>query len=84
MVCADRKTIIQILGSLMSRPELLNDIDKYQLEPTDFVQQMDKFIFSAIYNLYVGGAENIHTTDIDAYLSKNEIAKELMEKENGH
>ena len=84
MVCADRKTIIQILGSLMARPELLNDIDKYQLEPTDFVQQMDKFIFSAIYNLYVGGAENIHTTDIDAYLSKNEIAKELMEKENGH
>lgn len=84
MVCADRKTIIQVLGSLMSRPELLNDIDKYQLEPTDFVQQMDKFVFSAIYNLYIGGAESIHTTDIDIYLSKNEIAKNLMEKENGH
>lgn len=83
MVCADRKTIVQIMGSLMSKPELLSDIDKYQLEPTDFVQQMDKFVFSAIYNLYVGGAENIHATDIDAYLSKNDVAKNLMEKENG-
>lgn len=83
MVSVDRKTIIQILGSLMNRPELLSDIDKYQLEPTDFNQQLDKFTFSAIYNLYVGGAEKIHAVDVETYLSENEIAKNLMEKENG-
>lgn len=29
MVSVDRKTIIQILGGIMARPELLSDIDKY-------------------------------------------------------
>lgn len=83
MVSVDRKTIIQILGGIMAKPELLSDIDKYQLEPSDFSQSLDKFIFSAIYNLYVGGAEKIHAMDVDTYLMENEIAKNLIEKENG-
>jgi hypothetical protein len=33
--------------------------------------------------LYVGGAEKIHATDIDAYLGENDIAKNIMERENG-
>lgn len=83
MIVADRNTIIQVLGSLMNKPELLSDTDKYLLEPMDFSQQLDRFIFSAIYNLYVGGAEKIHTVDIDNYLNSNVLAKELIEKENG-
>lgn len=67
----------------MCRPELLSDIDKYQLEPGDFSNQLDKFIFSAIYNLYVGGAEKIHVSDIDGYLQENTLAKSLIEKNNG-
>ena len=83
MIAVDRNTVIQVLGSLMNKPELLSDTDKYLLEPTDFSQQLDRFVFSAIYNLYVGGAEKIHTVDIDNYLSSNVLAKELIEKENG-
>ena len=67
----------------MCRPELLSDVDKYQLEPTDFSQQLDKMIFSAIYNLFAGGAEKIHTIDVDTYLQTNEVAKSLLEKNNG-
>ena len=67
----------------MSRPELLSDTDKYQLEPTDFTQYLDKMVFSAIYNLYAGGAEQIHTIDIDSYLQDNEAAKSALEKNNG-
>lgn len=67
----------------MSKPELLSETDKYFLEPGDFIQQLDKFIFSAIYNLYVNGAEKIHAADIDNYLQQNSLAKQLMEKENG-
>lgn len=67
----------------MNKPDLLSDVDKYLLEPTDFSQQLDRFVFSAIYNLYVGGAERIHTVDIDNYLNSNVLAKELLEKENG-
>lgn len=67
----------------MSKPELLSETDKYFLEPDDFTQQLDKFIFSAIYNLYVNGAEKIHAVDVDNYLQQNSLAKQLMEKENG-
>ena len=67
----------------MSKPELLSETDKYFLEPGDFTQQLDKFIFSAIYNLYVNGAEKIHAADVDNYLQQNSLAKQLMEKENG-
>ena len=67
----------------MAKPDLLADVDKYQLEPTDFSQQLDKMVFSAIYNLFAGGAEKIHTVDVDTYLQHNEIAKDLLEKNNG-
>ena len=67
----------------MCRPELLSDTDKYQLEPTDFSQYMDRIVFSAIYNLYAGGAERIHTVDVDSYLQDNETTKAALEKNNG-
>lgn len=67
----------------MERPSLLNDTDKYQIEPNDFPHQLDRYIYSAIYNLYVNGAEKIHTIDIDQYLKSNNSAANLMEKENG-
>lgn len=83
IIQVDRHTIIQILGGLMNKPDLLNETDKYLLEPGDFSQQLDRFIFSAIYNLYINGAEKIHVSDIDNYLKDNSLAKSLMEKENG-
>lgn len=83
MIKTDRKIIVQILGCLMKRPQILSDIDKYQLEVSDFTNQLDKFVFSAIYNLYQGGAESIHTIDIDMYLQSNSLAKDIMQKENG-
>lgn len=36
MVKVDRKTVIQILGSLMIKPSLFDETDKYQIEPSDF------------------------------------------------
>lgn len=67
----------------MEKPTILNDTDKYQIDPSDFSHQLDRYIYSAIYNLYVNGAEKIHTIDIDQYLKNNNIAADLMEKENG-
>lgn len=83
MIIVDRRTVIQILGSLMLKPSLLNDVDKYQLMPQDFQQPLDRYTFSAIYNLYAGGAEKIHAVDIETYLQHNDVAKDLIEKENG-
>lgn len=83
MVEVDRNTIIQIFGSLMNNPNLLSDIDKYQIIPTDFSRELDKYVFSAIYNLYIGGAQNIHATDIEMYLKSNEYAYKILTESNG-
>ena len=83
MIEIDRHTVIQVLGSLMNHPDLLNETDRYNLEPTDFPKTLDRYGFSAIYNLYVDGAERIRAIDILSLLEENAIAKNLIEKENG-
>ena len=86
MIKIDRHTVIQVLGGLMNRPDFLNDIDKYRFELSDFPTSLDKFIFSAINNLYNNGdgASNIRSIDVISYLKENALAAELMEKENGN
>lgn len=74
---------MQVLGCLMQKPSILSDIDKYFIDLTDFNGQLDKFVYSAIYNLYVGGATAIATADIDNYLKDNVYATELLAKNNG-
>ena len=83
MIQVERHTIVQILGSLMKKPELLSDTDKYIFDVNEFNVPLDRFIFSAIYNLFINGAESIHAVDIDNYLQQNKYAKDLMENENG-
>lgn len=83
MIQIDRHTVIQVFGSLMNQPSLLNDTDKYRLEISDFPTTLDRFIYSAIYNLYNGGVEKIRTIDIISYLKENPTATVYLEKENG-
>lgn len=69
----------------MNKPELLTDIDKYRFDFGDFPTTMDKFIFTAINNLYNDGdgATHIRAIDIINYLKSNASAKGTLEKENG-
>ena len=85
MIKIDRHTIIQVLGGLMNKPDFLNDVDKYRIEPSDFPNSLDRYIYSAINNLYNEGegANNIRSIDIINYLKKNDLARNSLEKENG-
>lgn len=85
MLKVDRHTIIQILGGLMNKPDILNDVDKYRLEVQDFSTSLDRFIFSAINNLYnLGeGATVIRAVDIVNYLRENATARSFLDNENG-
>lgn len=69
----------------MNKPELLSDIDKYRLEVSDFQSTMDKFVFTAIHNLYNDGdgANCIRAIDVINYLKSNVAAAGTIEKENG-
>ena len=85
MIKIDRHTVIQVLGSLMLHPQYLSQVDKYIFDNDDFPNTLDKFIYSAINNLYNcgEGARVIRSIDIINVLSQNEIAAELIKKENG-
>lgn len=85
MIKIDRHTVIQVLGGLMHQPSLLSNLDEFVFEVNDFPNTLDKYVFSAINNLYNSGdgARVIRTIDIIKYLESNEAAKVLIEKENG-
>lgn len=84
MIKPDRQTIMQVIGSLMHKPQYLSDTDKYILEVNDFDTTFDRYIFLAIHNLYKSGAERIHAIDIDNYLQNDAAgAKIVMENKNG-
>ena len=79
----DKNIILQIFGSLMKNPLLLGEVDKYNLTPYDFSNSFEKYIFSAIYNLFQNGAERISVVDIDNYLSSFEGAYSVFKRQNG-
>ena len=71
MISADKNTILQILGSLMKKPDLLDLTDQYYLTVDDFSNKLEKYIFSTINNLFLNGATIITEVDIDNYLKDN-------------
>ena len=79
----DKNSILQIFGSLMKKPSLLSESDKYQLTLDDFYYKFDKYIFAAIENLYRGGANKIQPIDVENYLQTNGAASVIFRKNNG-
>ena len=74
---------MQVICGLMKHPQYLSETDKYFLTIEDFPNRFEKYIFSAIYNLYKGGAQNITVVDISNYFNTHEVAKATFEKNNG-
>ena len=79
----DKNSILQIFGSLMQRPQLLSETDRYNLSLDDFYYKFDKYIFAAIENLYRGGAKKIQPIDIENYLQTNGAASIIFKQNNG-
>ena len=79
----DKDTVLQVIGGLMKQPQYLSERDKYNLSIGDFPNRFEKYIFSAIYNLYKDGAKVITPTDVDNYFNAHAPAKELFEQNNG-
>ena len=79
----DKSSIQQILGSLMQRPQLLSEVDKYVLMTSDFSTRFEKYIFSAIQGLYSQGATRIEPIDIANFLEIDATGKKTFENQNG-
>lgn len=79
----DKTTIQQVLGSLMKHPQLLSEVDKYNLSVNDFSSRFEKIIFLAIQSLYKGDAIKITPIDIENSLEPNITAKTVFDKYGG-
>lgn len=74
---------MQVFGGLMRQPDLLSDKMAYNLTPDDFDTTFERYVFTAIYNLYQNGALSIGVIDIDNYLLKHDTAHLIFEKARG-
>lgn len=79
----DKRITQQIFGCLLKHPQYLGESDKYCLTPNDFQSRFEKFLFSAIWELYSQGAKKISAFDVENCLSTNESAKACFENSNG-
>ena len=79
----DKNSILQIFGSLMQKPNILSESDKYNLSLDDFYYKFDKYVFAAIENLYRNGANKIQPIDIENYLQTNGAASIIFKQNNG-
>ena len=79
----DKSSIQQVLGSLIQRPQLLSEVDKYSLTIADFSNRFEKYIFSAIFGLYRQGVTDIQPVDIANFLEVDTVGKKTFENQNG-
>ena len=79
----DKSVLQQVLGSLMQRPQLLSEVDKYSLSIADFSTRFEKYIFSAINNLYCKGVAKIQPIDVANYLESDTVGKKVFEANKG-
>ena len=79
----DKNTELQIIGSLMKRPQYLSEIDKYTITPTDFSSTFTRYLFVAIDNLYRGGASHITPVDVSSYLESTPSGQLVFSQNNG-
>ena len=79
----DKNVLRQVIGGLMQRPHLLSEVDKYSLTVSDFSSRFEKYIFSAITNLYCKGATNIQPIDVANYLESDATASKTFEINHG-
>jgi len=65
----DTTAVIQVIGSVFIKPQLLEQTDKYMITEEDFMNDFHRVVFGAIYNTYNLGATTITIESICDYLS---------------
>jgi len=68
----DKRASCQVLGSLMHTPLLLKD-KKFFLEKDDFPNGLHQLLYTCIFNLSLQDLIEINISDIEAYLSNNDL-----------
>lgn len=65
----DTTAIVQVIGSVFIKPQLLEETDKYVITEEDFISEFHRIVFGAIYKIYELGAEKISIESICDFLA---------------
>ena len=65
----DISSVMQVIGCVYLKPELLDNTDKYNITDEDFVSDFHKIVFGSIYKIYELGANKITIETISDFLS---------------
>lgn len=67
----DTSAALQVIGCTLIKPDLLNEDGQYFYNADDFITDIHRVAFGAIFNLHQMGAENITPKTIEDYLRQH-------------
>lgn len=79
----DSSAVVQVIGSILNNPNLLESNGKYFYGEQDFVNNFHRVVFGAAYNLFTMGTNNITTNDIENYLENRPESKNIYKAGRG-
>lgn len=82
-VYIDKKTLMQILGSLINNPLLLERTDRYSFHEEDFGENFYNIVYGTIANLRVQGLKHISLIDIENYLVERPVLYQKYKDNKG-
>jgi replicative DNA helicase len=79
----DSTSIMQVIGCVFNRPQLLDFTDKYTIVDEDFPDEFHRLVFGAIYKIHELGANEIHLETISDFLSTRPKSLALYQTQKG-
>ena len=80
---ADIPATINVIGSIFTNPNLLDEEDKYFFHESDFINEFHKILFGSIHNLHHLGAGEISIATIEDYLAERPSKLATYKKNHG-
>lgn len=80
----DISSLMNVIGNVYKKPDLLDATDKYFFNENDFVDEFHKIVFGAIFNLHQLGVSEITLNAIEDYLSSRPKKKATYDVNKGN
>lgn len=61
----DLSAVVQVIGCVFNKPEILDDTDKYVIHEDDFIDDFHKIVFGSIYNIHAANSQVTLSAVID-------------------
>lgn len=79
----DTTSIIQVIGCVFNRPQILEETDKYTIIDEDFPDLFHKTVFGAIYKLYELGVKEITLENLSDFFSSRPKSEAVYKQNKG-